>query len=96
MLEWPRTGWNRVAEIEWIAVLSEYQMKGLGSGLMKEMERYAREEGIRKVYVEPSVENENAICFYIRNGYRPEAMRRDWYKDGEDSVILGKHLNRSR
>ncbi len=93
-LEWPGTWWNRVAEIGWIAVLPNYQRKGFGSALMKEMERYAEDKGIRKVYVEPSAENEVAIHFYIKNGYKPEAMRRDWYRDGEDSVILGKHLLR--
>ena len=80
MLEWPGTRWNRVAEI------------GFDSALMEKMERYAKEKGIRKVYVEPSAENKIAIHFYIKNGYKPEAMRRDWYRDGEDSVILGKHL----
>jgi len=94
MLEWSSTGWNRVAEIGWIAVLPEYQRRGLGSALIKRMEQYAKKEGIRKAYVEPSVENEIAIHFYIHNGYKPEAMRKDWYRDGEDSVILGKHLLR--
>ena len=94
MLEWPRTGWNRVAEIGLIAVLTRYRRKGFGSALMKEMERYAKEKGIRKVYVEPSAENDIAIHFYIKNGYKPEAVRKDWYRDGEDSVILGKHLLR--
>jgi len=94
MLEWPGTWWNRVAEIGWIAVLPEYQRKSFGTALMKRMEQYAEEIGIRKVYVEPSVENKIAIHFYIENGYKPEAIRKDWYKDGEDSAILGKHLLR--
>ena len=94
MLEWPGTWWNRVAEIGWIAVLPEYQRKGFGTALMKRMEQYAEEKGIRKIYVEPSVENKIAIHFYIENGYKPEAIRKDWYKDGEDSAILGKHLLR--
>ena len=96
MLEWPGTWWNRVAEIGWIAVLPEYQRRGFGSRLMKSMEQYAKEKGIRKVYVEPSVANKIAVHFYIENGYKPEAIRKDWYRDGEDSVILGKHLLRGR
>lgn len=76
-----------------IAVLPDYQRKGFGSTLIR-IEQYARERGIRKVYVEPSVNNATAIHFYIKNGYKPEAIRKDWYKDGKDSVILGKHLLR--
>ena len=96
VLQWPGTGWNRVAEIGWIAVLPRYQMKGIGSNLITKMEEYAKNEGFRKVYVEPSVINDAAIRFYVKNGYNYEATRKDWYKDGEDSVILGKHLQRRR
>lgn len=92
MLEWLGTNWNRVAEIGWIAVLPKFQRKGFGRALIEKMEKYAKERGMRKVYVEPSADNEIAIHFYVKNGYKPEAMRKDWYKDGEDSVILGKHL----
>ena len=92
MLEWPGTEWNRVAEIGWIAVLQKHQRKGFGSALIKKMEQHAKGKGFRKVYVEPSADDKAALHFYIKNGYVPEAMRKDWYKDGEDSVILGKHL----
>ncbi len=96
VLQWPETGWNRVAEIGGIAVLPEYQRKGFGSGLIEKMEHYAKEKGIRKVYVEPSVRNKVAARFYVKNGYNYEATRRDWYKDGEDSTILSKHLQRDK
>ncbi len=92
ILQWGATTWNNTAEIGWIAVLPQHQRKSLGSGLIKEMEQYARKKGLRKVYVEPSVEADTALHFYIKNGYKPEAMRKDWYREGEDSVILGKHL----
>lgn len=93
MLEWPGTGWNKVAEIGWIAVLQKHQRKGFGSALLAKMEEYAHDKGFRKVYVEPSVENDVALHFFIKNGYKPEAMRKDWYKDGEDSIILGKYIS---
>jgi len=96
MLQWTGLGWNRIAEIGWIAVHPEYRRKGLGSGLTKRMEDYAKEKGIRKVYVEPSVRNDIAIRFFVKNGYDFESGRKDWYKDGENSAILGKHLQRGR
>ena len=94
LLEWGATSWNRTGEIGWLAVLPEYQRKGLGSRLMMVMEQYAEKKDLRKIYVEPSVENKTAIHFYVENGYKPEAMRKDWYRDGEDSLILGKRLSR--
>ena len=89
-------GWDssraRVAEIYWIAVRSEWQRKGFGSALIKNMEQYAKERQIRKVFVETGTDNKITMHFYIENGYKPEAVRKDYFKEGEESVILGKYL----
>ena len=91
-LEWAGTEWNRIAEIGLIAVKHEYRRNGFGTRLITEMEDYAREKGFRKLYVEPRVGNLIALHFYLANGFVPEGTRKDWYRDGEDSIILGKHL----
>ncbi len=89
-------GWDsaraRVAQIYWIAVRWEYQRKGFGSALVKKMEQYAKNRGIRKVFVETNTDNKITMHFYIENGYKPEAVRKDYFKEGEESVILGKYL----
>jgi len=91
-LEWAGTEWNRIAEIGLIAVRQDYRRKSFGTRLVTEMEEYARERGFRKLYVEPRTENLIAVHFYLANGFTPEGTRKDWYSDGEDSIILGKHI----
>jgi len=86
-------GWNKdLAHIYWIAVRWEHERKGHGSLLIKEMENWAKEKGVRKVYVATDSDNKIAIPFYIKNGYKPEGVLKDYAKDGEDVLFLGKHL----
>jgi len=93
MMEYPGSEkWARIAYISWIAVDTEHQRKGYGSKLIRAGEESARKRGMRKLYVEPTIKDDYAICFYIMNGLMPEGRRIGYYPDGSDSVILGKHL----
>jgi ribosomal protein S18 acetylase RimI-like enzyme len=86
-------GWNKdLAQIYWMAVRGGHQRKGYGSTLIKEMEHYAKEKGVRKIFIGTNSDNKIAIPFYVKNGYKPEGLLKDWDKDGEDCLILGKHL----
>lgn len=54
-------------QIRYMAVETEYQGKGVGSSVLEELERRARERGARYAVVNA---RENAIEFYERNGYQ--------------------------
>ncbi|MEM2942689.1 MAG: GNAT family N-acetyltransferase [Candidatus Bathyarchaeia archaeon] len=54
------------AQIRYMAVEAEYRGKGVGSSLIKELERRIREKGARYVVVNA---RENAVGFYLKNGY---------------------------
>jgi ribosomal protein S18 acetylase RimI-like enzyme len=93
MMEYPGfEKWAKIAYISWIAVDPEHQRKGYGSKLIQAGEESARKRGMRKLYVEPTIKDDYAICFYIMNGLLPEGRRIGYYPDGSDSIILGKHL----
>ncbi len=87
-----RLDWARLGEIGWIAVSEEHRRKGIGSALVGMMTEFAREKGLRKIYVNTSMEAGGALHFYIRNGFQPEGIMKDFYKDGEDGIILGKRI----
>jgi len=55
------------AQIRYMAVETEYQGKGIGSAVLRELERRAREKGARYVVVNA---RENAIEFYEKSGYK--------------------------
>lgn len=92
MLEFAGTEWNQTARIGWIAVIPTHQRKRFGSELLRKAEEYAKEKGIRKIYLDTEVTNVRALCFYVKNGYVPEGLMKDYYKDGLDGILLGKHL----
>lgn len=86
-------GWKKdLAEIYWMAVRWELTGKGYGSTLIKEMERYAKEKGVKRVSVGTNTDNKIAIPFYLKNGYKPLGVLAEWGIDGEDCIILGKNL----
>jgi hypothetical protein len=47
---------------------------------------------MRRLYVEPTIKDDYATCFYIMNGLMPEGQRIGYYPDGSDSIVLGKDL----
>lgn len=93
MMEYPGSeGWAKIAYVSWIAVDPEHQRKGYGSKLIQAGEESARKRGMRRLYVEPTIKDDYAICFYIMNGLMPEGRRIGYYPDGSDSIMLGKKL----
>ena len=47
---------------------------GLGTTLLKEMEKRLRFHGVRSVLLETAVDNESGIAFWEHHGYRTEAV----------------------
>ncbi len=81
-------------EIYWIAVHPEWQGDGLGRRLIKETERFIRENGGARIYVETShrPQYDGTRAFYKQLGYRKEAVISDFYAPGEGKVIFCKVL----
>lgn len=47
-----------------IGVLSEYQKMGIGTGLINELKKEAKERGISTIFVEAEADDEGAVSFY--------------------------------
>ena len=54
------------AQIRYMAVDERYRNRGMGSEMLKELERVAREKGAKYIVLEA---RENAVNFYLKNGY---------------------------
>ena len=86
------TSWHRhLADIHWIAVRYECWRKGFGSSLITELEHYARENGVVRIHVATNPDHES-VPFYIKNGFKPRGILKQWGKDGDDCLILAKDL----
>ena len=75
----PASGEEGTGEIFALYVLEEYQRRGIGYALMREA--LSRLEGCRVVVLWALKENDKAIRFYERVGFRPDG--------GEKEITLG-------
>ena len=73
-------------EIEYIVVNDEYKKLGIGSKLLK----YIEKSGIKNITLEVRESNEVAINFYKKNGYEIVATRKNYYKDENGYLMIKK------
>jgi|SRR5919112_1627538 ribosomal protein S18 acetylase RimI-like enzyme len=87
--------WNRLAQIQGLAVDPSYQRRGIAAELVKKAESFAREKGARGVYVDTPTLNRKGRDFYqaIGYGYGYEMPR--YYEDNLDGVTYQKFFGES-
>ncbi len=73
-----------------IAVSREYWRKGFGTKLLSYLlEKLKENQSIHSCYLEHRISNEGAFALYRSSGFTFEGIRKDYYKKGEDAVIMG-------
>ncbi|NLM69153.1 MAG: ribosomal protein S18-alanine N-acetyltransferase [Firmicutes bacterium] len=76
-----------------VAVHPVWRRQGIGTKLLKAMDRLAYELGVRKMTLEVRVSNHKAQALYRKLGYRDAGIRPKYYLDnGEDALIMWKEL----
>lgn len=78
------------ADIEGIVVASEFRRKGYAQILLTELETMLLQKGIKKIFLEVREGNLPAISLYEKNGYLKINIRKKYYSDGENAVIMAK------
>ncbi len=77
-----------------IAVSGEFRGNGIGQRLMDELLRTALDLEMIGITLEVRVSNYSAQRLYMRNGFKPEGFRKNYYEDTkEDAIIMWKHLD---
>jgi ribosomal protein S18 acetylase RimI-like enzyme len=81
-------------DLYWIASGPEVRGKGVGSALVSAMEGELRRKNARLMRVETSASEAYGPTrgFYEAMKYREEARFRDFYKPGDDLIILSKRF----
>lgn len=80
------------AELLRLAVSPETRRQGLARRLLEESESYLRSEGIATLHLEVRNSNQAARALYESMGWKPQHLRKAYYRDGEDALIYGKKL----
>lgn len=76
------------ADVQTIGVLPEYEGHGFGRAMLEQMHERAREQGAERILLEVRADNPRAQRLYERNGYRAIHVRRGYYDDGTDAIIM--------
>lgn len=82
--------WNRLAQIQGLAVDPGHQRRGVATELVKEAERFARGKGARGVYVDTPTLNRKGRDFYEAIGYSYGYEMPRYYEDNLDGVTYQK------
>lgn len=61
------------AELDNMCVSEAARSKGIGSALIDEFKKWAKEKGAERLMVEAFSKNERALVFYAKNGFEPYA-----------------------
>ena len=73
-------------------VLPKYRRYGLATALLDEAERRLAVKRVTEVWLETATDNEPAIAFWEKHGYRKQGVRKGYYPDGRDAFTMQKSL----
>jgi ribosomal-protein-alanine N-acetyltransferase len=76
------------AEIERIAVLEEYRGQGLGHQILGFALEKLKATGATRFFLEVRADNKAAIRLYEGCGFVSNGLRRGYYDDGQDAVLM--------
>jgi len=71
-----------------IAVDPAARNRGIGAALLARALDFARERGVKMVFLEVRRGNREAQSLYRRFGFREMGVRPRYYEDGEDALVM--------
>jgi len=75
-----------------IDVLVKFRRRGVGTALLSEVERRLATHGVNEIGLETATDNESAIAFWQRHGYRTRGVWKGYYPGGRDAFSMTKRI----
>jgi ribosomal-protein-alanine N-acetyltransferase len=75
-----------------IDVLEAFRRTGVGAALLAEVESRLARNGVREVGLETATDNDTAIAFWKKHGYRTLGVWKGYYPGGRDAYAMSKAL----
>jgi len=75
-----------------LAVAPTERGQGIGHRLMDEVFAFGRSHNVVSIYLEVRQSNTIARQFYARLGFVPVYVRKGYYDNGEDAVVMEKEM----
>lgn len=86
--------WNRLAQIQGLAVDPHYQRRGIARALVDRAEVFALGKQARGIYVDTPTDNKRGRLFYEAAGYTFGYLMPRYYEDRLDGVTYQKFFDR--
>ena len=74
------------------AVHPKYRRMGIGSALLRSLEKLAKKKGVKEIYLEVEEDNFAAISLYEKMGFKKKKIIKKYYPWGKDAVVMVKEL----
>jgi len=81
-----------LAHIITLDVAEAHRRHGVGSAMLAESEKNLALRGVRSILLETAIDNEGAVAFWKRHGYRIEAVMKRYYLGRFDAYEMRKIL----
>ncbi|MEU8384829.1 ribosomal protein S18-alanine N-acetyltransferase [Streptosporangium sp. NPDC048865] len=81
------------ADVQTIAVLAEWRRAGVGGAMLTELLAEAARRDAVSVFLEVRADNADAQAVYDRFGFERIGLRRRYYEDGTDAIMMRKDLH---
>ena len=83
---------GELVDLQRIAVDIGHRRAGLAARLLDQLTVAARADGADRMLLEVSDRNEGAVAFYEAQGFARIDVRRRYYRDGSDALVLSRPL----
>ena len=80
------------ADLQDLFVAENYRKKGVGNALIASFIKDTCARGVKKLFLEVRESNTPAINLYKKAGFNLVLIRKKYYSDGENALVLVKEL----
>lgn len=80
------------ADLEGIVTLKEHKNKGYAKALIEHLIEFLKEKKVEKLFLEVREGNLSAINLYKKVGFNQISIRKKYYQNGENALIMVKEI----
>jgi len=80
------------AEILIISVKPQYQQKGIGKEIMNYIINFCKSSNVKYIYLEVAENNQKAINLYKKFGFEIYNIRKDYYENKINAILMKKEI----
>jgi [ribosomal protein S18]-alanine N-acetyltransferase len=84
---------DEIGYIVTMDVLPSYRRLGMASALLRDVEQKLQDNDVQAIWLETATENDPAIAFWQKNGFRKIRVRKRYYPGRRDAYSMTKLIS---